>query len=136
MAMERRFRDITKYLIHRCWIIRGASGDEGVDHGDWGRPLVDASPVSVPAVCRIEHKAKTFRETSGTEVVANIRIFFARPSHATMGVEIGPQDKFVFDDPDDFDPSEMKYYRIVSRDRFDGWSWEEDPAAHWEIWVV
>ena len=28
-------RDISKYLIHTCWIIRGAHGDEGTEHDQW-----------------------------------------------------------------------------------------------------
>jgi len=134
--MGRRFRDIGKYLIHRCWIIRGASGEEGVGRDEWGRPLEGATPATVEAQCRIEHKVRTFREVGGTEVVASIRLFFARPSHPTLGVEIGPQDSFLLDSPDDVDPSTQKRYRIASRERYDGWSWTDDLAAHWEVWVV
>ena len=129
-------RDISKYLIHTCWILRGAHGDEGTGNDQWGHPLPAATPVTVEAACRIEHKVKWMGRSEGQDIIAEMRIFFASPAHPSgLGVEIGPQDKILLDSPDDFDAVDSKTYSILRRERYDGWSWTEDLAAHWEVWV-
>ena len=130
-------RDIAKYLIHRVWILRGAHGDEGTDHDQWGHPEAATTPSTVEAACRIEHKVRWFGRQSGENIIANMRLFFATPSHPSgIGVEIGPQDRFLIDPPDDVDADDQKTYVIVARERHDGWSWTEDLGAHWEVWIA
>ena len=131
------FGDITPFLIHNCWILRGPTGDVGTGRDLWHHPIDgSATPDITPAVCRIEHKTRWMGRTAGVDIVASMRIFFARPAHPTLGVEIGPEDRILLASPDDVDASEQKQYSIVSRDRFDGWSWANDPRAHWEVWVA
>lgn len=137
MSAQPRFRDISKYLLHRCWLIRGPTGVEGTGRGAWGRPLTAATPTIVEASCRVEHKARIFRQSDGSEVLADMRIYFASPEHPSgLGVEVGPEDMVLLDDPDDIDANEQKQYRIARRERYDGWGWATDLAAHWEVWVV
>jgi len=131
------YGDITPFLIHTCWIIRGATGDQGTGRDQWHHPLDgSATPMVVQAVCRIEHKVRWMGRAAGVDIVANMRLFFARPACPVIGIEIGPEDAIFLANPDDVDASEQKQYSIVSRDRFDGWSWQDDPRAHWEVWVA
>ena len=130
------YGDIAPFLIHTCWIIRGPTGDAGVGRDQWHHVLEDTTPSIVQASCRVEHKVRWMGRTAGVDVVASMRIFFARPAHPTLGVEIGPEDTILLFNPDDVDASEQKQYSIVSRDRFDGWSWQDDVRAHWEIWAA
>ncbi len=129
--------DITRYFTHTVWIVRGPTGDEGSGADPvWHEQTEDAAtPTIVEVRCRIFYKHKTFRGRGGIEVVATNLIIFARPAHPDHGVEIGPRDQFLFDPPDDIDAASQKRYAIVSRERHDGWDWDTDPRAHWEVWA-
>ena len=135
LGIRNHFRDIGPFLIHRCWIERGSHGEAGLDHDEWGEPIPETTPSIIEAKCRIEHRMRWVGRVAGQDIVGNTRVFFASPHHPD-GVEIGPEDRIIFDDPDDVDATDVKRYVILRRERYDGWSWEEDLGAHWEVFLA
>jgi hypothetical protein len=115
---------ILPYLIHTVQIIRGPTGEAGTGTGtdQWGTPLSPgATPGTIQSPARFEWDTRRMFDTSGQEVVAAGMVFLPNT------VEIGPEDQIVF---------EGRAYKVIKRERCEGWGWTTDPRAHWEIWVA
>ena len=121
---------IQRYLIHTVTILRGPTGTEGVGRDQWGEPLAAATPASLEVPARVEWETKRITDSSGQEVIATGLVFLA-PSYVEGGtrvsLEIGPEDRLAF---------EGREYRLVTRERHEGWGWLTDARAHWELWIV
>jgi len=118
-------------LIHTVTITRGPTGVAGTGRDTWGEPVDAATPASFEVPARMEWRTKRFFDSSGQEVTAVGRIYlppnYLDPGGNRVQLELGPEDTIFF---------EGKEYRVVQRDRLDGWGWATDPRAHWEVWVV
>jgi hypothetical protein len=123
-------RDVSRYFIHVCQVVRGGAGAYGTGTDVYGEPLVTGgTPVALTLNCRVEWDRRRMPTGGGEEVICSGVIYlpatYVDIAGVTQTLDIGPQDRIIF---------EGREHAVALRVRAEGWTL--DSGRHWEVWFV